>query len=140
MDHHQCQEQIQSGPEPALGLIFCEVALVTAVAVMFSAFSTPILTALFTTGVFGVGRVVYVFEGMLKSDRGPMVGNDALRTVGEVVTAVFPDLSVFDTSQQVLLGIGTPWSYVGSAALYGAAYVVVCLIVAMVAFERRDFV
>lgn len=120
-------------------LILMEVTVVTAIAVMFSAMSSPVLTALFTTGAFAVGRVVYLLETMLSSTRGVFVDNPVLGMLGETAVVVFPDLSVFNISQQVLLGVTTPWSYVAHAGLYAGCYAVVVIVLAVLAFQRRDF-
>lgn len=121
-------------------LVVFEVAIVAAVAVMFSAQSTPALTGLLSFGAFVVGRLVYLLEEMLGGVRGLFVDNALARGFGQAVVTVVPDLSVFDVSQQVLLGVPVSWSFVAHAAAYAACYVVVLLGVAMLAFHRRDFV
>ena len=121
-------------------LICFEVALVTSVAVMFSSISSPIVTALLTTGAFAVGRVVVVVDEMLGATRGVFVDNPLARLLGQGVVLVLPDLSVFNASQQVLLDIPVTWTYVAQALAYGAGYVVICLAIALLAFQRRDFV
>jgi Cu-processing system permease protein len=40
----------------AIGLLYFEIALVTSVAILFSSFSTPILSSLFTVGFFMAGH------------------------------------------------------------------------------------
>lgn len=117
-----------------------EVALVAAVAVMFSSITTPVLTGLFSLGVFGVGRLVTLIEEMLAGQKGLLVDHDLARFIGESVVAVWPDLSVFNISQQVLLGVPVSWSYVGSCLLYGASYSLIFFLIGVWAFERRDFV
>ena len=123
-----------------LALLVFEVSIVAAVAVMFSAQSTPALTGLLSFGVFVVGRLVYLLEEMLQGARGLFVDNALARGFAEVVVTVFPDLSVFDVSQQVLLGVEVSGAYMGQALLYACCYVAVLLAIAMVAFQRRDFV
>jgi ABC-type transport system involved in multi-copper enzyme maturation permease subunit len=120
-------------------LILMEVAVVTSIAVMFSAMSSPVLTALFTTGAFAVGRVVYLLETMLTSTRGVFVDNPILGMLGDSAVVLFPDLSVFNISQQVLLGLSTPWSYLVHAGVYAGCYVLAVIVLAVLAFQRRDF-
>ena len=120
-------------------LVFFEVETLAAVAVMFSAWTTPVLSGLFSLGVFAVGRVIPLLEGMLGHSRGLFVENPVLKWVGEAVVRVFPDLGVFDVSQQVLLEVPVSWTYVAHALVYGLAYRVICLVLGMLAFERRDF-
>jgi ABC-type transport system involved in multi-copper enzyme maturation permease subunit len=123
-----------------LALIVLEISLVASVAVMFSAFSSPVLTGLFSFGVFVTGRLIPLMEEMLSSNRGLFVENDFARFVGEAAVMVLPDLSVFNVSQQVLLGVPVHLAYMGEATLYAAAYGVVFIVIAIWAFERRDFI
>ena len=121
-------------------LIVFEVSIVAAVAVMFSAQSTPALTGLLSVGVFVVGRLVYMVEEMLGGTKGLFVDNPIARLFGQGVVAVAPDLSVFNVSQQVLLGVEVSWAYIGHAVVYAVCYVVIILGIAVLGFQRRDFV
>ena len=77
---------------------------------------------------------------MLGQSRGLFVDNPVARGLGEAVVMIFPDLSAFDVSQQVLLQVPVGGGYLLHATLYGLGYIVVALCLGMVAFERRDFV
>ena len=66
--------------------------------------------------------------------------NAFARFVGEAAVTVLPDLSVFNVSQQVLLGVPVHLSYMGEAIVYALAYGLVFLVIAIWAFERRDFI
>ncbi len=120
-------------------LILFEASMIAAVAVMFSAQTTPVLTGLFSFGIFAVGRVVSVIGEGLASGRVLFADNGAARAFGEVVVAIFPDLSVFNVSQQVLLGVPITGAYLAQAALYAGCYAAVFIVIGMLAFERRDF-
>ncbi len=135
-------EGVNVGLEHVKGLVLIqmEVAVVTAVAVMFSSISSPIVTAMLSVGTFVVGRLVYLIEEMLGMSRGVFAESDVLRSFGESAVVVFPDLSVFNISQQVLLGIETDPSYIVSALMYALGYVGACLVVSALAFQRRDFI
>ncbi|MEZ4269750.1 MAG: ABC transporter permease subunit [Myxococcota bacterium] len=122
-----------------MALVLMEVGVVAAAAMMFSAASNPMLTGLFTLGVFIVGRLVYLIENMLQAPKGLFVDNTFARAFGETVVAVFPDLSVFDVSQQVLLGVAVAPGYLLHAFSYAFAYALIFMVVALFAFERRDF-
>ena len=56
------------------------------------------------------------------------------------MTSVFPDLSVFNVSQQLLLEVAISWSYLAQSALYALCYGVIVIAIGILAFERRDFV
>ncbi len=123
----------------ALLLIFLAIVLITAVALMFSSFSRPVLTGILATGVFIVGRVVYLVGEMLTARGGLFVDHPGLRPFGEAVVRVVPDLRVFDGSQEVLLEIPIRGSYLVSATGYCMSYVLVLLALSVLLFQRRDF-
>ena len=68
---------------------------------------------------------------------GSYIPKSILKTKAYIVS-IWPDLSIFDTSREVLLGVETGWSYLAYAGLYGAGYCLVFLSIGMVAFQRRD--
>ena len=123
-----------------LGLIAVEVGLMGSVAVMFSAFSSPVLTGLFSLGFFVVGRSIPLIEEMLAASQGLFVESAFARAMGQATAAILPDLSVFNLSQQVLLEVPIHLGYLGSALLYASAYALVFLIIGIWSFERRDFI
>ena len=124
----------------ALLLTFMEIMIITAVATLFSSFSRPVLSGIFTVGIFMVGRVTYIIDEMLSSKGGLFVKNPQLRPIGEALVAIFPDLEFFDLSRQVLYGSTVDWSYVGAGLGYCLSYVAVLLALAVLFFQRRDFV
>jgi Cu-processing system permease protein len=121
-------------------LILCEAMIVTGIAVMFSAMTNPALTALFTTGLFAIGRVHYVVQEMLQAHEGVFVDQPWARPIGEAVVGVVPDLGVFNVSQQVLLGLEVGTGYLGQSFIYACGYAAIFLCLGIVAFQRRDFV
>ncbi len=127
----------------ALTLLFVEIMIVTAVAVLFSSFTTPLLSALFGFGVFIAGRSTPELREIISRAQEPTTR----RVLGAVVH-VLPDLNLYYVSGSMVDGhavsVSGPrfveWSYVAMAAGYGAAYIAVLLLAAMLIFSRRDFV
>ncbi|MCA9667681.1 MAG: ABC transporter permease [Myxococcales bacterium] len=125
-------------------LVFLEVLVVTAIAVLFSSFSTPFLSGFFTAGLFLLGRSV----PDLRAVAGKLGGEQpVLATLLDSISRVVPNLRYFYVSgtevsgQHVSVsGVFVDWTYVGSAALYALLYVSLLLILAVGLFSRRDFV
>ena len=126
----------------ALVLIFAELTIVSAVALFFSSFSTPILSGVLTLAFFMSGRVVYLIEEMLHSTAKASLFNKVpmLRPFGEALTRVFPDLSIFNVTKEILLNKAVTNLYVLEAYGYAACYVVVMIVAAVLFFRRRDFI
>jgi ABC-type transport system involved in multi-copper enzyme maturation permease subunit len=122
----------------ALALGFVEVVLITAVAICFSALSSPVLSAALTLGLFVVGRTVYLLGDLLGARKGVFAEVPAMRQLGHTLLAVVPDLSVFNVADELLLGWQVPAAYVGAAVGYGLSWTAVFLLLGLFAFERRD--
>lgn len=126
----------------AVLLVFGEVAVITAIAVLFSSFSSPILSGALTLGIFAVGHFTPELRELIgKVDSGP------LRALLRGGMRLFPDLHLFYVSgsmvggQHVSVhGAFVDWAYVGMAGLYGALYCAAAIALAMIVFSRRDFV
>ena len=118
----------------AIFLIFVELMLITAVALFFSTFSTPILSAALTFGLFVAGH----FNADLKNfDR--VVNSRAAVLLARGAYHVLPDLSAFDVKTQVVHGLPVTAGYLAATAGYGLLYIAGLLLVATIIFSRRDF-
>jgi len=121
-------------------LILLEIMVIASVALLFSSFSSPVLSGIFTFGIFILGRLSYLVGDMLVSTKGVFVNNPSLRPLGEAYVAVFPDLSVFNVSQDLLQGVSIPVDYVIASGGYALSYIVAFMAIAMLLFQRRDFI
>jgi Cu-processing system permease protein len=118
----------------AIGLILVELMLVTAIAVFFSTFSTPILSAALTFALFVVGH----FSTDLRNFQD-VVDSPAAGRVTRGLYWVLPNLAQFDVKMNVVHGLPVPYGYVALAVAYAAAYIAMLLAVSTYVFSRRDF-
>jgi ABC-type transport system involved in multi-copper enzyme maturation permease subunit len=118
----------------AVVLILVELMIITAIALFFSTFSTPILSAAFTFGFFIVGH----FSTDLRNFE-QVVDSPAAAKLARGLYWVLPNLAQFDVKAQVVHAQPVPLGYMMLASAYGLIYVAVLLIAAMVIFSRRDF-
>jgi ABC-type transport system involved in multi-copper enzyme maturation permease subunit len=126
------------GTDPALLkamlLIFVELMLVTAIALFFSSFSSPILSAALTFGLYIAGN----FNRDLRNFE-QVVDSRAAAWLARGLYHVLPDLSAFDIKTQVVHGLPVTAGYIGVTIAYGAFYIAALLLAATVIFSRRDF-
>jgi ABC-type transport system involved in multi-copper enzyme maturation permease subunit len=126
------------GLDPALlkavFLIFVELMVITAIALFFSTFSSPILAAVMTFGLYVAGH----FNADLRNFE-KVVSSKAAAQLARAAYHVVPDLSAFDVKTQVVHGLPVSAGYLGTTALYGLAYVTGLLLVSTFIFSRRDF-
>jgi ABC-type transport system involved in multi-copper enzyme maturation permease subunit len=118
----------------AVVLIFVELSMITAIAVFFSTFSTPILSATLTFGLFVAGH----FSADLRNFDQIVDSPTAVR-LARGLYWVLPNLAPFDGKAQVVHGQHVSAGYIALTTAYGAAYTAALLVAAMVIFSRRDF-
>ena len=122
----------------ALLLTFGEVLVLSAVALLFSSFSTPFLTGAFTLGIWLVGRSA---DEMAKA-RTQVVGQP-LADVLHFTARIVPNFDLFVPGRHALtesaaIPAGLA-AYLGTTMAYGLAYAAVALVIAGTIFRRRDF-
>lgn len=118
----------------AVALTLVELSVVTALAVFFSTFSTPLLSAALTFGFFIAGR----FSVELR-DFQQVVESPAAAKVAEVLYWILPNLAPFDVRTQVVHGQPVPAGYMALTAGYGLLYITMLLVPSVLIFSRRDF-
>ena len=118
----------------AVLLILVELMVVTAVAVLFSTFSTPTLSAMLTLGVWVIGRFSSDLVEFARKTEDPVA-----RALVTGVHYVLPNLEKFDVKHLVVYNMAIEPAYVGGAVLYGLLYIVFLIGLAVMIFERRDF-
>jgi ABC-type transport system involved in multi-copper enzyme maturation permease subunit len=118
----------------AILLIFAELAIVTAVALLFSTFSSPLLSALLTLGLWVAGH----FNADLRQFEH-VIDNPAASFVARAAYYLLPNLAPFNVRAEVVHGFHVAWSHVGYTLAYAVVYVAALLAAAMAIFRRRDF-
>ena len=125
-----------------VALIYLEVMVITAIAVLFSSFSTPLLSGMFTAGIFLVGRSVPEIRALADT-----LENRNLAFLLDTLSRVTPNLRLFFATGTErggayisIHGDFPDWSYVAVASGYAAIYVALALLISMFLFSRRDFI
>jgi ABC-type transport system involved in multi-copper enzyme maturation permease subunit len=118
----------------AIGLIFAELMLVTAVALFFSTFAGPITAILLTLGLWIAGH----FNADLRHFE-EVVNSPAAAWLARGVYYVLPNLAPFDVKAEVVHGVAVPASHVALTAAYALVYIAMLLLAAMAVFRKRDF-
>ena len=118
----------------ALGLILVELMVVTAIALLFSTFSTPLMAAALTFGLVIAGH----FSADLRNF-DQVVDSPAAAGFARGLYWVLPNLSQFDIKADVVHGRAVAAGYMAMAALYGGLYIAMLLVIATYVFSRRDF-
>ena len=118
----------------AIFLIFFELTILTAVAVLFSSFSTPALSALLSFFVFVIGH----FSASL-NDLAKGLGSSFAKFFFGVIYYILPNLSFYTFRSEAAHGILPPASMIFGAIAYAAVYVGILLVITIAIFSRRNF-
>ncbi|HEX5735780.1 MAG TPA: ABC transporter permease subunit [Blastocatellia bacterium] len=119
---------------PAAYLIFLELAIVVAVALMFSSFSTPMLAALFTFAVYVIGQL----SGDLRL-AAELTDSALTRVVLTVLYYLLPNLANFGFITEASRGTVAPASIITWATVYAIIYIGILLSAAVLIFQKRNF-
>ena len=125
---------------PAVYLIFLSLALITAVALLFSTFSTPALSALFTFFLWIIGhfgRELYSFGELTKSALVKWLCRVLYYGIPNLSNFSFIDSHSITQSVQHVQPID-PSAILG-ATLYCVLYCAILLSLSIAIFMRRDF-
>jgi ABC-type transport system involved in multi-copper enzyme maturation permease subunit len=125
---------------PAAYLIFLSLALVTALALLFSTFSTPALSAVFTFFLWIAGHF-----GRDLLNFGALTKSALVQWICRVFYYVIPNLANFNLIDSRGILRSGPWnqaidlSAIGWASLYCVLYCAVVVSFSASIFMRRDF-
>jgi ABC-type transport system involved in multi-copper enzyme maturation permease subunit len=119
---------------PAILLIYLELMILTGVALLFSSFSSPALSALFTFFIFVIGH----FSSDLKSLSSSMGGRSA-RWFFATIYYLLPNLANYSFITPAAHGQIPGAANLLASLLYAFLYIVVILAAATLVFRRRNF-
>jgi ABC-type transport system involved in multi-copper enzyme maturation permease subunit len=124
----------QFGVWPGAFLIFLELAVVTAVALLFSCFSSPALSALFTLLIFLIGRWSPDLKLLAEAST-----SFATRALCRALYHLLPNLANFNYINEIARGGAVPPRIIIANTVYAGFYVLALLAASVLIFERRDF-
>ncbi len=119
----------------AILFIFLELILITAVAILFSCFSTPILSSIFSLSFYLIGHLSWGLETLIQKTR-----SGTARVALRGLSAILPDLESFNFRTEIVHGLAIDPRFYFFSALYGLVYTLFILSLAVLIFKNRDFV
>src|SRR4026208_820244 len=115
---------------PAVLLIYLELMLLTAVALLFSSFSSPALSALLTFMVFIIGHFSADLKGLAAS-----MGSTSARWLFNALYYLLPNLANYSFITPAAHGRAPAAGFVLASGLYALVYSVVILAAATLVFS-----
>ncbi|HXO62854.1 MAG TPA: ABC transporter permease [Candidatus Acidoferrales bacterium] len=117
----------------AVYFILLKLALVVALAMLFSCFTTPLLAILFTAGLYLAGLFVHEMRGL----QGGLI-DPALGRLLRWVSYVLPNFENFDVMGAAAHGRIIPATLVAQNTFYAVLYCAIVLTVAAAVFSQRN--
>ncbi|MEW5805050.1 MAG: ABC transporter permease [bacterium] len=118
----------------AIFLIFMELAMVTAVALFFSTFTTPTLSAIFTLAIYVIGHLSRDLK--LFGAKSKLLW---LKYLTNFLYYLLPNLENFNIKGLVVHNLPLPSHFTMLSFLYSILYIGILLMLAICIFEQRDF-
>ena len=126
--------RIHSAVLAASILVYLELAVLVAVALMFSSFSTPMLAALFSFAVYVIGNFS---KDLLQM--AALANSAVSRVVLTILYYLLPNLSNFGFITEASHGQVVPIGRALSATVYAVVYIAILLSAAVLIFQKRNF-
>jgi ABC-type transport system involved in multi-copper enzyme maturation permease subunit len=118
----------------AIYFILLQLAMVVAIALVFSTISTPVLSAVYTFCLFVIGNLTPELRSLGGATRSALVG-----TVSDILYYALPNFGDFNVISQAAHGQGIPaYLWLGDTS-YALLYITALLGLAVLIFEEREF-
>jgi Cu-processing system permease protein len=118
----------------AIFLIFLELAILTAVAITFSSFSSPSLSALLAFFVFVIG---HLSASLL--DFANNLGGNTTKAIFNFIYYILPNFSHFSFITNAANGQIPSPTYFLISIIYTIIYAIILLVISSLVFSRRNF-
>lgn len=117
----------------AIYFILLALALVTAIALFFSCFSSPMLSTLFTLGIYITG----IFAPEIR-DFGALTQSAFLKAATTALYYLVPNFHNFNAIAAAAHGEAIPFALIWQNTLYALLYIAVLLLASSAVFSRRN--
>jgi hypothetical protein len=116
----------------ALYFILLQFLMVTAIALLFSTFTTPLFAAIFAFALFVIGNFAADLRGFAGMAPGVTGG------IARAVSYLVPNFGALNVITKAAHGVGPSASVIATNTLYAIAYSAMVLSAAILIFERRN--
>ncbi|HLG20443.1 MAG TPA: ABC transporter permease [Bdellovibrionota bacterium] len=139
------REPLDFGLLKAIVLIYAELCVLTAIALLFSSYSSSFMSVLFCLSFWIVGHLtddlLQVSQSKLQGFLNETAGFDRLGAylfAAVVRLMSLYNLDHFAISAEIVHGVPISWAWVVNALFYAVCYVILLLSGAIVLFRRKD--
>lgn len=128
------QVPLHLGIFQAIFLEYMAALVMTAIATFFSSFTTPILTAFFTTAMYIVGTTIYTTQ--LREQLA--VISPKWQKFYAILNTILPNFHYWNMKVAAAHGISASLKEFGASVLYALLYITIFLLLSIFIFQRRN--
>lgn len=115
-------------------LLYLELLIITAISLVFSSFSTPILSSIFTISLYLIGTVTWTFQLFKQHLTQPFE-----KVVAYLFYYLLPNLEKFNIKNSIVMKTELDSYLVTNSILYAVVYTSALLVLAIFIFNKREF-
>lgn len=110
-----------------------ELQLILAVALLFSSFTTPFLSGLFTLSVFVIGHITVDLKEISET-----LDDALLKNAADLFYHLFPNLERLNFKAEAVHNLHIPFTEFSTAIVYAVSYTLIILMISAAIFNRHD--
>jgi ABC-type transport system involved in multi-copper enzyme maturation permease subunit len=114
-------------------MTFCQLWIITAIAIFFSTFTTPVTSAVFTFALYFIGHLTRDFKSLVLSANAP------IKTVINILYYILPNLSIFNIKMEVVHNVMINPIAITLAIVYSLVYSFIIIFISCLIFQQKDF-
>ncbi|MBM3242425.1 hypothetical protein FJZ31_39705 [Candidatus Poribacteria bacterium] len=118
----------------AILLIYFQLLLLTSIALLFSTFSSPTMSAVFTIAIYIIGHLTSDLKEI-----GQTAQSKFSHYLINCLYYILPNFSNFNIRTEAVHGINISTTYVLGVILYSGFYTAVVLLISILSFQKREF-
>ena len=115
-------------------MTFCELWIVTALAILFSTFATPITSAVFTFALYFIGHLTRDLKVLAMMSKSLQV-----KLITDIFYYLLPNLANFNVKGDVVHNVSIEPRVIILTIVYAVVYSSVILFISCLIFQRKDF-
>jgi ABC-type transport system involved in multi-copper enzyme maturation permease subunit len=115
-------------------LLYFELLIITSLSLLFSSFTTPILSSIFTITLFLIGHVLWTFNEFKVRLVEPLI-----KIIVYFFYYILPNLDKFNIKNAVVMDVKLEPGLILGSILYGLVYIAALLALTIVIFQKREF-
>jgi ABC-type transport system involved in multi-copper enzyme maturation permease subunit len=115
-------------------MLYLELLIIIAISLLFSSFSTPILSFIFTVSLYLIGHIMWTFN-----EFKTLLRSQLWVKFTHGLYYILPNLDKFNIKNEVVLDLPLRFGTILFSILYALVYILALLTITILIFRKREF-